>query len=301
MNVATTSASSPSTRIPPRVDAAPPCVVIAVAADEPDDVLRRAGARARRWQLPIRLCAVIDAEPGRADLVRTIAERLRRVWPDDRTTAIDVRVGDRVDQILACADEHAAALLVLGPTSHREGLFARIFAPSVPTSVMRAATCPVVLARGDGDDITSPDILVATDLGDPGWPTLRAAAAEVARTGGRVTVLHCIEPMAVLPPTDMILPQAPQIDDTEATAMALLERAVDEAGLTSAELRVEVATAGAAILAHARTLGVGLVILGTHGRRGAQRLLLGSTAEDVARDATCDVMVVRLRDERAAI
>ena len=78
--------------------------------------------------------------------------------------------------------------------------------------------------------------------------------------------------------------------------MAMLAQGAATAGLTNAELRVDVATAGAAILAHARSLGVGLVVVGTHGRRGAQRLLLGSKAEAVARDATCDVMVVRLHD-----
>ena len=269
------------------------CVVVAVASAELDDVLIRAGTRARRWGLPLRLCAVVDTAADRADTVRDLAERLRRLWPDDHAAVIDLRVGEPAEQILACAEQHRAALLVLGPASHRQGLLGRIFAPSVPTTVLRAATCPILLARGATD---SPDILVATDLADPAWPTLRAAAAEAARTGGRVTALHCIEPMTVLPPTDMLLPQPPRLDDTEAAAMALLAQGAATAGLTNAELRVDVATAGAAILAHARSLGVGLVVVGTHGRRGAQRLLLGSKAEAVARDATCDVMVVRLHD-----
>jgi len=180
---------------------------------------------------------------------------------------------------------------VLGPAAHRQGLFGRIFTPSVPTAVLRAATCPIVLSRGA---IDSPDILVATGLDDPAWPELCAAATEAARTGGKVTALHCIEPVSALPPSDVLSLQPRRLDDTEAAAMALLERGAAFAGLVNAELRVEVATASAAILAHARTLGVGLLIVGTHGRRGAQRLLLGSTAEHVARDAPCDVMVVRL-------
>ena len=39
-----------------------------------------------------------------------------------------------------------------------------------------------------------------------------------------------------------------------------------------------------------------LVIVGTHGRKGARRVLLGSVAEGVVRKAPCEVLVVRPRD-----
>jgi nucleotide-binding universal stress UspA family protein len=42
-----------------------------------------------------------------------------------------------------------------------------------------------------------------------------------------------------------------------------------------------------------------LVIVGTHGRRGLRRLVLGSVAERVARNAPCPVMIVRPRDVAA--
>jgi nucleotide-binding universal stress UspA family protein len=47
------------------------------------------------------------------------------------------------------------------------------------------------------------------------------------------------------------------------------------------------------ILAHARTSRSDLVVLGTHGRGGVQRLVLGSVAEKVLRLATCPVLTVR--------
>jgi len=39
-----------------------------------------------------------------------------------------------------------------------------------------------------------------------------------------------------------------------------------------------------------------LIVLGTHGRTGAARWLIGSTAERVVRYATCPVLVVRERE-----
>lgn len=47
----------------------------------------------------------------------------------------------------------------------------------------------------------------------------------------------------------------------------------------------------------AQELGIDLIVMGTHGRRGITRALLGSVAETVVRSAPCAVLTVRLRDE----
>lgn len=54
------------------------------------------------------------------------------------------------------------------------------------------------------------------------------------------------------------------------------------------------------IARRAKEAGVDLVILGTHGRRGVNRLLLGSDAEHLARIAPVPVMLVRSIDKPAA-
>ncbi len=55
---------------------------------------------------------------------------------------------------------------------------------------------------------------------------------------------------------------------------------------------VEVGDPRAQILAHAEAEKVDLIVMGTHGRTGASRLLLGSVAERVVREATCPVLTV---------
>jgi nucleotide-binding universal stress UspA family protein len=48
------------------------------------------------------------------------------------------------------------------------------------------------------------------------------------------------------------------------------------------------------IVRYAQDAGIDLIVMGTHGRSGLERLLLGSVAEKVLRDAHCSVLVVKL-------
>lgn len=48
------------------------------------------------------------------------------------------------------------------------------------------------------------------------------------------------------------------------------------------------------IIKYSRDAGMDLVVMGTHGRTGVERLLMGSVAEKVMRDANCSVLVVKL-------
>jgi len=48
------------------------------------------------------------------------------------------------------------------------------------------------------------------------------------------------------------------------------------------------------IVRYTRDAGMDLVVMGTHGRTGLDRLLMGSVAEKVMRDAHCSVLVVKL-------
>jgi nucleotide-binding universal stress UspA family protein len=48
------------------------------------------------------------------------------------------------------------------------------------------------------------------------------------------------------------------------------------------------------IVRYGRDTGMDLIVMGTHGRTGLERLLLGSVAEKVLRDASCSVLVVKL-------
>jgi nucleotide-binding universal stress UspA family protein len=52
------------------------------------------------------------------------------------------------------------------------------------------------------------------------------------------------------------------------------------------------------LLRHAREREIDVLVVGTHGRKGLRRLVLGSVAERIVREAPCAVVVGRRREER---
>jgi nucleotide-binding universal stress UspA family protein len=70
-------------------------------------------------------------------------------------------------------------------------------------------------------------------------------------------------------------------------------------GRRTVEVERHAAGVGPAILAYAEEVGADLVVMGTHGRRGLPRLVLGSTAEYVLRRAACPVLLVSSEEAAA--
>lgn len=64
----------------------------------------------------------------------------------------------------------------------------------------------------------------------------------------------------------------------------------------SAQVRLEVGVPWEAIVCVAGDEGAEMIVMGTHGRTGLDRLLLGSVAERVVRRAPCPVLTVRSDD-----
>jgi nucleotide-binding universal stress UspA family protein len=63
-------------------------------------------------------------------------------------------------------------------------------------------------------------------------------------------------------------------------------------------VRVEVGDAREVIDNVAEKIGADLIAMGTHGRRGVKRMLLGSVAESVVRSAPCPVLTIRPSDRK---
>ena len=75
------------------------------------------------------------------------------------------------------------------------------------------------------------------------------------------------------------------------------ERAVD-AGVGSVQASVAAGSPYRRILKYVEESGIDLIVMGTHGRRGIDRYLLGSVAEKVVRTADCPVLTVRAENEK---
>jgi nucleotide-binding universal stress UspA family protein len=143
-------------------------------------------------------------------------------------------------------------------------------------------------------------VLVATDLSDSSLLALSAAHEEARRRKARLTVIHCMD----FPPSTMALGFAPMVpaDPADPHSRAALAKHANQevrralAGLgVVADVLVDPGRARASIANAAEQLSAELVVVGTHGRTGFQRMLLGSVAEAVVRHAPCSVLVVRSR------
>lgn len=282
--------SSPMT--PQPTAATPTYVVAAVAPDDNDDVMRVAWVRASTMGYRLLVCTVVADASEVSAAYATLSKRAVAQLPADADLQLDVRIGDKVDEILSVASSHETALIVIGRTSEREGVFARIFRPSLPTRLLRGASCPVLITR------YSPPtgrILAATDLGDASKPVLAAAAAEVARCGGQITAVHVVAPIPVMPVMDVPETLPVSTEELVTSAQTELRHNTESAGLAeTTTVRVEMGSPGERLVEIAIELAADLIIVGTHGRGGAKRVLLGSVAEAVLRDAPCNVLVVRL-------
>jgi len=137
-------------------------------------------------------------------------------------------------------------------------------------------------------------ILMGIDDSKFSGDVLRAIVTQFRTENTEVRVLHVLQPSAPAPP-QMAPGYAPELDDQKKPAHELVERLAKE--LRSAgfkvETAVEIGDIRERIIDSAEGWRADLIVVGSRGRSGIQRLLLGSVAEFVARHAKCSVEIVR--------
>jgi len=136
-------------------------------------------------------------------------------------------------------------------------------------------------------------VLVPIDFSDQSRNALHNADELVHDRGGQLTLLHVhsIVGVAVLDFTYVERPQD-MARITEA-AEAHLKQWAAELKTPRARVQIEVATGEPVSEIVRHTEGCDLAVLGTHGRNGLTRFLMGSVAERVVRGAHCSVLIVR--------
>jgi nucleotide-binding universal stress UspA family protein len=169
--------------------------------------------------------------------------------------------------------------------------------------MLRTACAPVLSVhpadRGRQSSIRT--VLVATDFSEEAALALRCALrlARALPERPRLVLVHAWQPVVDfngIPVVDASL--MVQLVDTIASAEALLERtaaALRREGLDVSAV-VRQGYPAATIEQEARLVGADLVTVGTQGRSGLRRLLLGSVAERMVHHAPCPVLAVRRPD-----
>lgn len=252
--------------------------------------------------------ATVQAAPD--DLVKAVLdaarERLDPLVKEIASEGIEVRghadVGAPSAVVLEVADQVKADLVVIA--TRGLGGFRRLLLGSTAERVIRHAAPPVLSVHETDGSAVRPirHVLVPTDFSRDARLAVETAI-RVGRLGAasKVHLLHVFD----LPP-EYNLYQTPSVSDlyrrNRETVLAELEERIAELareiGDGALDVTTEVAEGHPAevIADRAAELGVDLVAMGTHGRSGLQRLLLGSVARQVVQHAPCPVLTVRAAD-----
>ena len=138
-------------------------------------------------------------------------------------------------------------------------------------------------------------ILVATDFSEPADAALEYAAVLGAQLDATLHLVHTITVPSMGISEMGVAYTSMTIESATKAAQAELDLRVakyrDRVSL--APPRLEVGDARDVIDGVAEVIGADLVVMGTHGRRGLRRVLLGSVAESVVRSAPCPVLTIR--------
>jgi nucleotide-binding universal stress UspA family protein len=203
-----------------------------------------------------------------------------------------VESGAPEEEIVRIAEADGASLIVVG-AKPREG--ARLLLGHVAERVVRYAHASVLVARPGR---ATGKLLVTTDFTEGSLPAL-AVAGEIARTtGAAATLLHVQKPpstalpSALMPLGDTWMPPSKSaLEELEKLGVRTLEGFAKQHAFAGFE-QLEGDPADV-ILERARALDVEMIVMGSRGRRGLARLVLGSVAEKVIRHSDVSVLVAR--------
>ena len=257
-----------------------PCEVTAAHVYWPPGEIRRLGLRGR---------PLVDPDPEvEATLERDLAEKVAELGGASRVR-VEAFLGRVADRLINVAGDEQADLIVVG--AHQKGALARLWEGSVSRDLMQNASQSVVSVPGRAEARDAAlralrTVVVATDfseIGDAAVPLAYAAAAD----GGTVHLVH------VIPAAEG---GAESARAARRTAESQLEALIPAGSGDRVVTEVHVLPGGDAareIGAAAERLGADLVCVGTHGRTGLRRAVLGSVAQAVLASTRRPVLLAR--------
>jgi nucleotide-binding universal stress UspA family protein len=198
--------------------------------------------------------------------------------------------------ILDYADEEGIDLIVIG-THGRRGP-RRLLLGSVTEEVVRGAACPVFAVREMEDAWPLPtvdSILVPIDFSGGTDDVVGEAIDLAGHYDANIRLLHVVD-LETYPHYGIAVD--PVYELAEKTAKAAREHLepiadrISEAGIPSFTA-VERGHIANTIVEYADDYEIDLIVIGSHGRSGLDRVLLGSVAEKTLRSAHCPVVIVR--------
>jgi nucleotide-binding universal stress UspA family protein len=231
---------------------------------------------------------VVDALEGEGDRIVEDAGSSARNAGVDVTT--EVVQGGPSQTILDYVDARDVDLVVMGTRGDRD--VERLLLGSVTERVVRSSPVPVLAVPPDSDRTYPPEsVLVGSDGSDGSDAALEASIGIADRAGATLHVVSVLEESLL----GIDVRSAAVAEERQRRTETILARArerANEAGIT-VETALEEGGAVDELDGYAAEHGVDLVVVGTHGRTGIDRRLIGSVTEDLLRTADVPVLSVR--------
>jgi len=148
-----------------------------------------------------------------------------------------------------------------------------------------------------GTETTPRPVLVATDLSDPAREAIRQAGQYAKERRAKLVALHVAQNLTPIHPVFPHLSER-DVNDEIRIGRVLTDRLSDQVHATlepdvPADVEVDFGVPDVAIVRKAEEIRSQLVVVGSRGATGLERLMLGSVAERVLRHAHCPVLVAR--------
>jgi nucleotide-binding universal stress UspA family protein len=248
--------------------------------------------------------ALEDAKREAAKFVKAAAEKLIR---SGHLCASEVTLGTPRSAIAGFAKQWKADLVMVG--SRGLGAIARFLLGSVAQGVLHTASCSVEIVRptASGSPASSRGlkILLPTDGSDFSMAAAKSVASRPWPAGSKIKVV-AVEEMPVFENQTTAFPlaavyPASLLEELMESARNHARDAFESARKSFAGSALELADGGSLPVGDARSVilevaqkwPADLIVLGSHGRHGMDRVLMGSVSEAVAIHAACSVEIVR--------
>jgi len=223
--------------------------------------------------------ALIDAARIR------IAAVLKDLVPREVVGGLSIRMGRTPTVLRQAVTELGAELVVLGGKHH--SALGRWLGGSTSLSVVRTTHVPLLVTVGS--PLTLRRVLVAVDGSGAAPPTLHAAEHVASALGAELRALSVIEPLPVIPEV------TPPYDSAAYYSLAeeQLQRDVwSRIRTPDVERIVRYGQPVELILREATEWRADLLVVGSHGRGWAERVLVGSVTEQLLNHLPTSVLVV---------
>ncbi|MDX3968336.1 MAG: universal stress protein [Bradyrhizobium sp.] len=263
--------------------------------------LRQAGLLARARRAELHLVHVVD-EDLPADLARMEEREARRVLteqigsmpelPDERCHATVIR-GHPFDGILRASAAVNADLIVMG--AHRKQFLRDIFTGTTIERVIRGGKYPVLMVNNEAQ-LHYERVLVPVDMSETSADAICFGLSAGLLDDG-ATLLHAFSPVGkrrLLSSGASSEVISGYIDSERHGAVEEMSRflVANEFGIGRWSIRIEEGLPMQVIARAVADKRPDMLILGTHGRSGLLRALIGSVTEEVLRSLNVDVLVV---------